>query len=159
MNKCSFLINLFPHLTMTALLNTVVCSKISLVNESADFSKSVGWLCLIGPANFVTVKTIFFYWCVQISYIGGHSSYLSYDCSGRVIFVRWEIPVNLHQYWAAIGVFNNRNLIINKKIFYFRESNSVGINLLFISAINVMVFLLHVYCFCEPKKLKNYYLF
>ena len=34
MNKCSFIINMFAHLAMTALLNTVVCSKISLVNES-----------------------------------------------------------------------------------------------------------------------------
>ena len=50
------------------------------------------------------------------------------------------MPVNLNQHRAAIGVFNNRNLITNKKFFDFTESNSVGINLLFFSAINVMGF-------------------
>ena len=41
MNKCSFMINIFPHLAMTALLNTVVCSK--FVFQLADF-------CSIGAA-------------------------------------------------------------------------------------------------------------
>ena len=65
------------------------------------------------------------------------------------------MPVNLNQYRAAIGVFNNRSLITNKKIFYFTESNSVGINLLFISAIHVMVFLFFFFMFIVSVKQKN----
>ena len=33
MNKCSFKIFVFSYLIMTALLNTVICSKISLVGD------------------------------------------------------------------------------------------------------------------------------
>ena len=29
-----------------------------------------------------------------------------------------EMPVNINQYWAVIGAFNNRNLITNKKKFW-----------------------------------------
>ena len=66
------------------------------------------------------------------------------------------MPVNLNQYPAAIEIFNNRNLITNKKIFYVTESNSVGINLLFISAINVMVFLLIFFMFVVSVNQKNW---
>ena len=72
-----------------------------------------------------------------------------------VIFFHLEMPVNLNQYRAAIGVFNNRNLITNKKFFDFTESNSVGINLLFISAINVMVFLFFFFIFVVSAHQKN----
>ena len=63
------------------------------------------------------------------------------------------MPVNLNQYRAAI-VFNNRNLFINK-FFYFTESNSVGINLLFISAINVTVFFFFFFMFVVSAHQKN----
>ena len=64
--------------------------------------------------------------------------------------------VNLSQYRAAIEIFDNRNLITNKKFFYVTESNSVGINLLFISAINVMVFLLIFIMFVVSVNKKNW---
>ena len=65
------------------------------------------------------------------------------------------MPVNLNQYRAAIGNFNNRNLITNKKIVYFSESNNVGINLVFISAINVMVFFFFFFMFVVSVNQKN----
>ena len=79
--------------------------------------------------------------------MGGPSSYLNYDCSGGLF--------SFNQYRATIGVFNNRNLISNKTIFYFTESNSVGINLLFISAINVMVFFFFSIMFVVSVHQKN----
>ena len=63
------------------------------------------------------------------------------------------MPVNLSQYREALGVFNDRNLITNKRFCYFTESNSVGIILLFISAINVMVF--SFFMFLVSKHQKN----
>ena len=69
------------------------------------------------------------------------------------IFFRLKMPVNFNQHRAAIGVFNNRNLITNKKIFYFTESNSVGINLF--SAINVMVFFFFFFMFVVSVDQKN----
>ena len=63
------------------------------------------------------------------------------------------MPVNLNQYWAAIAVFNNRNLITNKKIFYFTESNNVGMNLF--PAINVMVFFFFFFMFVVSVHQKN----
>ena len=63
------------------------------------------------------------------------------------------MPFNLNQYRAAIGVFNNRNLITNKKIFYFAESNSVAINLF--STINVMVFFFFFFMFVVSVHQKN----
>ena len=52
------------------------------------------------------------------------------------------MPFNLIHYLVVIGVFNNRNLVTKKNNFCYTESNSVGINLLLISVINVMVLLL-----------------
>ena len=63
------------------------------------------------------------------------------------------MPINLNQYRAAIGVFNNRDLITNKKIFYFTESNSVGINLF--STINMMVFFFFFFMFVVSVHQKN----
>ena len=42
-NKWSFKINMFTHLIMTALLNTVVCSKISLTGDHVE-KKPASWL-------------------------------------------------------------------------------------------------------------------
>ena len=72
-----------------------------------------------------------------------------------VIFFRLQMPVNLSKYRAAVGVFNNRNLSTSKKLFYFTESNSVGINLLFISVINVMVFFFFFFVFVVSAHQKN----
>ena len=63
------------------------------------------------------------------------------------------MPVNLSQYRAAIGVFNNRNVITNKKFFYFTESTSVGMNLFL--AINVMVFFFFFFMFVVSMHQKN----
>ena len=63
------------------------------------------------------------------------------------------MPVNLSQYRAAIGVFNNRNLITNKRFFYFTESNNVGMNLF--PAINVMVFFFFFFMFVVSVHQKN----
>ena len=63
------------------------------------------------------------------------------------------MPVNLSQYRAAIGVFNNRNVITNKKFFYFTESTSVGTNLFL--AINVMVFFFFFFMFVVSVHQKN----
>ena len=63
------------------------------------------------------------------------------------------MPVNLNQYRAAIGVFNNRNLITDNKFSYFTESNRVGINLF--SAINVMVFFFFFFMFVVSVHQKN----
>ena len=63
------------------------------------------------------------------------------------------MPVNLNQYRAATGVFNNRNLITNKKFFYFRESNNVG--MILFSAINVMVFFFFFFMFAVSVHQKN----
>ena len=58
MNKCSFKINMFAYLIMTALLNTFVCSKISLVDESfreqasqLTFRSRLPGFCSIGAAT------------------------------------------------------------------------------------------------------------
>ena len=63
------------------------------------------------------------------------------------------MPVNLNQYRAAIGVFNNRNLITDNKFSYFTESNRVGINLF--SAINVIVFFFFFFMFVVSVHQKN----
>ena len=63
------------------------------------------------------------------------------------------MPVNLNQYRAAIEVFNNRNLITNKKFFYLTESNNVGMNLF--PSINVMVFFFFFFMFVVSVHQKN----
>ena len=76
-----------------------------------------------------------------------------------VIFFCLEMPVNINQYQAAIGVFNNCNLITNNFFFCLMESSGVGINLLFISANNVMVLFLFFFMFVvsahQKKKIKK----
>ena len=64
MNKCSFKINMFAFLIMTALLNTVVCSKISLVDESfreeasqLTFRSRLAGFCSIGAATEGYLRT------------------------------------------------------------------------------------------------------
>ena len=57
----------------------------------------------------------------------------------RVTFFFSEIPVNLNQYRAATGVFNNRILITSKKHFYFSETSNMKNNLLFTTTINAVV--------------------
>ena len=129
---------------MTALLNTAVCSKISFVDESyweeasqLTFRSRLAGFCSIGAAAEGFLRTdysskillllkLFFIILSQLWLFKG------------VIFFRLKMPVNLNQYRAAIGVFNNRNLITNKKCFYFSKSNNVGKSLF--PAINVMVF-------------------
>ena len=49
------------------------------------------------------------------------------------------MSVNLNQYRAATGVFNNRILITSKKHFYFSETSNMKNNLLFTTTINVVV--------------------
>ena len=58
MNKCSFKINMFAYLIITALLITVVCSIISLVDESCrekvsqvTFQSRLAGFCSIGAAT------------------------------------------------------------------------------------------------------------
>ena len=64
MNKCSFKIDMFAFLIMTALLNTVVCSKISLVDESfreeasqLTFRSRLAGFCSIGAATEGYLRT------------------------------------------------------------------------------------------------------
>ena len=62
---------------------------------------------------------------------------LNFDLEGYFLFL--EIPVNLNQYRAAIGVFNNRILTTGKKLYYFWETSNMKNNLLFTTIINVVV--------------------
>ena len=160
MNKCSLKIyvcvfnNDCINELITALLNTAVCSKIFLVDESfreeasqLTFRSRLAGFCSIGATTegyfrtdysskiLLLLKLLFFIDVFELAISA------DYHPTSVVIVQRGylEMLVNLNHYWAAIGIFNNRNLI-NKKCFYFTESNSVGIKLLFISAINVMVF-------------------
>ena len=57
----------------------------------------------------------------------------------EVYFLFLEMPVNLNQYRAAIGVFNNRILTTSKKHHYFLETSNMKNNLLFTTIINVVV--------------------
>ena len=74
---------------------------------------------------------------------------------GEVIFFRLKMRVNLQKHRVAIGVFNNHNLITNKKFFYLTGSNSVRINLLLISVINLMVLFLFFFIFVVFAHQKN----
>ena len=49
------------------------------------------------------------------------------------------MPVNVNQYRAAIGVFNNRSFITAKKSFYVTETNNVRKMSLPFLAINTVV--------------------
>ena len=64
MNKCSFKTNMFALLIMTALLNTIVCSKIILANESfreeatqLTFRSQLAGFSLIGAATKGYLRT------------------------------------------------------------------------------------------------------
>ena len=150
MNKCSFKINIFVYLIMTALLNTVVCSKISLVGDSCREEASQltcpSWLAGFSSMRAATkgyfrtdysskilllLNLLFFINVFELAISVDHHP---------TAFFRLEMPVNLNQYGVAIGVFNSHNLITNKNNFHFMESNRVGINILFTLAINVMFF-------------------
>ena len=167
MNKCSFKINMFAFLIITALLNTVVCSKISLVDESfreeGSQSRLAGF-CSIGAATegylrtdysskiLLLLKLLFFIDVFELAISPDYHSTSVVIVQG-VIFFRLKMPVNLNQYRATIGVFNNRNLITNKIFLYFTESNNVRMNPF--PAINVMVYFFFFFMFVVSVHQKN----
>ena len=61
------------------------------------------------------LNLLFFINVFELAILADHQPFPAMIVQG-VIFFRLEMPVNLNQYCAAIGVFNNRNLITNKKI-------------------------------------------
>ena len=66
-----------------------------------------------------------------------------------------KMPVNLNQYRAAIGVFNNRHFMTGQKHYYFSETSNMRNNFLFNSAINVMVLVFMFKDIFNPKKIGN----
>ena len=112
MNKCSFKINMFAFLIMTALLNTVVCSKISLVDESfreeasqLTFRSRLAGFCSIGAATegylqtdciskiLLLLKLLFF---IDVFELALSSDYhpTSVMIVQGVIFFHLKMPVN-----------------------------------------------------------------
>ena len=92
-------------------------------------------------SKFLLLFNLFFFiYKFQLAiYIKGSSFCLNYDCSGEFFFFLLEIPVNVNQYRAAIGVFNNRSFITTKKSFYVTEINSVRKMALPFLANNMMI--------------------
>ena len=86
-NKYSFKINMFAYLIMTALLNTVICSKISLVGDScreeasqltcqsrlAGFcsmrAATEGYFRIDYSSKILLLSNFIIFYCVSISYI------------------------------------------------------------------------------------------
>ena len=65
--------------------------------------------------------------------------------------------VNVSQYWAAIGVFNNPFFMISKKHYYFSETSNMKNNFLFTTTINgmVVVFICFMFKAFLTKKIGN----
>ena len=61
------------------------------------------------------LNLLFFINAFELAILADHQPFPAMIVQG-VIFFHLEMPVNLNEYCAAIGVFNNRNLITNKKI-------------------------------------------
>ena len=66
------------------------------------------------------------------------------------------MPVNLNQYRAAIGVFNNRIFITRKKHYYFLETGNMKNNFLFTTTINVVVLVFICFMFKAFFNQKNW---
>ena len=140
-------------LIITVLLNDAIrfCSKMSLSGDSchtetcrARRSTGVRAMGVFTARRYRTDKRskifllfelLFF---IKTSYIKKLSFCLNYNCS-RDFFFLLEMLVNVKQYGAAIGVFNNRSFITIKKSFYATETNSVRKMSLPFLAINVEV--------------------
>ena len=61
------------------------------------------------------LNLLFFINVFELAILSDHQPFPAMIVQGVILF-RLEMPVNLTQYCAAIGVFNHRNLITNKKI-------------------------------------------
>ena len=138
---------------------------ISRGNQPVDLSKSVSWLLfneschwgfifelIIVQKCLLLLNFLFFINVFELALSADHHPTSTMIVQGGGIFFHLEMPVNLSQYRETLGVFNDRNLITNKRFCYFTESNSVGIILLFISAIHVMVFFFFMFLVSKHQK-------
>ena len=98
-DKRSFKVNMFKYLIMNALLNTVVCSNISLTGDlcpkkssqlTCRASRLAGFFCSMRTATEWYIRTyysskillmlnLFFINLFTLTIISGPSSYLNYD--------------------------------------------------------------------------------
>ena len=138
MNKCSFKTNMFALLIMTALLNTIVCWKISLVDESfreeatqLTFRSQLAGFCLIGAATegylrtdysskiLLLLKLLFFIYVCELA-ISADYHPTSVMLVQGVIFFRLKMPVNFNQYQAAflitVILLLTKNFSISRKV-------------------------------------------
>ena len=69
------------------------------------------------------------------------------NVSSGALLTFLEMPVNLYQYRATIGVFNNCDPMTSKKHYYFSETSNVRSDIFFTKAINVMVLVFILFMF------------
>lgn len=69
------------------------------------------------------------------------------NVSSGALLTFLEMPVNLYQYRATIGVFNNCDSMTSKKHYYFSETSNVRSDIFFTKAINVMVLVFILFMF------------
>ena len=120
----------------------------------------VVFLQFVGPVNVFLFINKF-----HLAILTDHH-FVSMRLFRRVFFFLLEMPVNVIQYRAAIGVFNNRSFITIDKSFYVTETKLVremslrffGINM--VSLFLSFFFMLTVFFHQNYRKKKfKYYLF